>query len=168
MEDILKQVYSAIKQNEVRAFNHSKTKDEAVCINLIEIPDTEHVVVTVTVLKDRKKKASLDYKSFAKLMTEIDRIFSHIREYESEDDGTVYFKSLHSFVTNSWYNLLGCHRLFLIPKNYIFYVLDLLTEDKLAQTLRSFCGIKELNFYVNTSSHNLKIVRFVKEEQSCK
>lgn len=162
MKDALLPIYSSIKQNKIRAFNYSKTKGAAVCFNLLEIPDTQCTVVTISMLGNRRKAISLDFVSFAKFMRELENRFGMMRD--DHKSGFPYYVPLVDEVNKSWYNSLECHRLFLVPTNKVFETIAMLTSDNLRQVLGFNCGIEELSIYVNTSTHNLKISRFNKGE----
>ena len=58
-----------ISKNDIHAYNKVSSRDLAVCFNFLQIPDTDTIVMTLSVMKNRIKKNSLDPKSFARLLT---------------------------------------------------------------------------------------------------
>ena len=160
MNNKLSDVLTLIKTHKVKTFNYSKTKEEAICINILEVPESIYSVVTVTVLNKRRKRASLNFTLFAKLMTELDYRMSQLREYFDYCTDDCCFVSLNGQIDNSWYRALDCHRLYLIPTSKMFRTLEKFSEDNLEEFLKFGCGIKEVSIYMNTSTHNLKISRF--------
>ena len=148
-------LYNSIKENKLSAYNQITTKNLGVCFNIIEIPSTESIpvntaILTVSVMKGRKRKNAMESSKFAKLMG----IIEESLEYFSPCDEPPYFTSLSRIVPNKWYSLLGCHRVFLIPMSYVFEVVEhLFSRDSVGQMIKT--GLSEVSLVVSTDQHDL-------------
>lgn len=149
----IKNWFSIISNNEIHAYNKVSNRDLSVCFNFLQIPDTETVVMTVTIMKNRIKKNSLDPVSFAKLMNCIeDSLSNAMHEYEgyTEDE---HFKNVKSQLTSQWYINLCCHRAFFIPEDGLWETIKNLFNQDNIRTMKENC-IEEVAVYVNTDSYD--------------
>ena len=106
--------FNALKDNKISAFNYTKTQNEALCFNILEIPQTGYSVLTVAVMHNRKRRAHLDTKTFAVTMGILETSLGDIRDkYGVNDD--ISFLPMVSHLGNGWYSMLKCHRVFFIP-----------------------------------------------------
>lgn len=155
--------FKSLKQNKIKCKNYVRTREEALCFNILEIPPTEELpqpefsILTVSVMYRRKKRAKLADSSFAKVMNTLEETLELIRyKYGIED--TLCLTPVHNTkVNNSWYSLVECHRLFFLPTEMVFSVLEELTSASFLSLLNGV--VSETSFYVNTLSHQLKIVK---------
>lgn len=149
----IKNWFSIISNNEIHAYNKVSNRDLSVCFNFLQIPDTETVVMTVTIMKNRIKKNSLDPVSFAKLMDCIENSLSNTMcEYKgyTEDE---HFKNVKSQLTSQWYINLCCHRVFFIPEDGLWKTIKNLFNQDNIRTMKENC-IEEVAVYVNTDSYD--------------
>lgn len=151
--------YESIKSNNITSFNLTKKQDLALCINFLEIPmdNTDLVAITVSVMENRKKKAKLDSIRFAKTCSEIENLLLSLSS-SLEDSEIPYWIPLVPYLLDGWYQNLKCHRLFFIPMKELSNVLMKFTDKKFIANLKLAGDLKEVSFYLKTSTHNLKLV----------
>lgn len=112
------------KQHDLRVTNEAATNDLSLCVNLLSIPTVDTVAVTVTFLKDQKKKNAAPPWHFARVMGVLESI---MREIEDEGDAiTDHFQPVDGSV--QWYRVLDCHR--------IFFITETVTQNFISSFLR--------------------------------
>lgn len=142
------------KQHQLRVTNEAATSDLSLCVNLLSIPTVNTVAVTVTFLKDQKKKNAAPPWNFAKVMGVLESI---MREIEDEDDTVMeYFQPVDG--SFQWYRVLDCHRIFFITEtaapNFISSFLRRNRLDMIrAQGVKGVCLIADTQQY----KFNIKI-----------
>lgn len=147
-------LYSSIRENKLSAYNQITTKNLGVCFNIIEVPSKDGITVntailTVSVMKNRKRKNAMESSKFAKLMG----IIEENLEYFSSCDEHLYFTSLSRVVPNKWYSSLCCHRVFLIPVSYVFEVVEhLFSKESVGQMIGT--GLSEVSLVISTNNHD--------------
>lgn len=151
--------YESIKNNNITSFNLTKKQDLALCINFLEIPmnNTNLIAITVSVMENRKKKAKLDSIRFAKTCSEIENLLLSLSS-SPEDSEIPYWIPLVPYLLDGWYQNLKCHRLFFIPTEELSNVLMEFTDKKFIANLKLAGDLKEVSYYLKTSTHNLKLV----------
>lgn len=143
-----------ITNNDLHAYNKVNTRDLAICFNFLQLPDTETVVMTITIMKNKVKKNSLDPKSFARVMSSIesgleDAYSSQVnqgKELEYE-----YYQNVKSELSTQWYVQLCCHRVFFIPENGLWTVIENLFNQNSIRTMKEN-DIEEVAVYANTEN----------------
>lgn len=147
-------LYSSIRENKLSAYNHITTKNLGVCFNIIEIPSKEGLdldtsVITVSVMKHRKRKNAMESNKFARLMGIVEDNLSH---FDSCDEHP-YFSSLSRLIPNKWYSSLCCHRVFLIPTSYVFEVVEnLFNRESVGKMFET--GLSEVSLVISTKNHD--------------
>lgn len=148
-----------ISRNEIHAYNKVNSRDLSVCFNFLQIPDTNTVAMTVTIMKNKVKKNSLEPSNFAKLMTQIENSLnitseeweqSHLSCQTSEEE---YFVNTKSELSAQWYISLCCHRIFFIPETGVFFALKNLFNQSNIRAYKNM-GIDEVAVFVNTDAHD--------------
>lgn len=147
-------LYNSIRENKLSAYNQITTKNLGVCFNIIEVPIKDEITVdtailTVSVMKGRRKKNAMESHEFAKLM----RIIEEKLGYFSSCDEFPYFTPLSQVIPNKWYSSLGCHRVFLIPVSYVFEVVEhMFSREAVGRMVET--GLSEVSLVVSTSNHD--------------
>ena len=147
-------LYNSIKENKLSAYNHIITKNLGVCFNIIEIPskdgiDLDTSVITVSIMKHRKRKNAMESNEFAKFMGVIEE---NLGSFDSCDEYP-YFSSLSRTLPRKWYSSLGCHRVFLIPTSYVFDVVEnLFNRDSVGDMFET--GLSEVSLVISTKNHD--------------
>ena len=142
------------KQHQLRVTNEAATSDLSLCINLLSIPTVNTVAVTVTFLKDQKKKNAAPPWNFAKVMGVLESI---MREIEDEDDTVIeHFQPVDG--SFQWYRVLDCHRIFFITETVVQnFISSFLRRNRLdmirAQGVKGVCLIADTQQY----KFNIKI-----------
>lgn len=151
--------YESIKNHNITSFNLTRGRDLALCINFLEIPmdNTDLVAITVSVMENRKKKAKLDSIRFARTCSEIENLLLSLSS-SYEDSEIPYWIPLVPYLLDGWYQNLRCHRLFFIPMKELPNVLMEFTNKKFITDLKFAGDLKEVSYYLKTSTHNLKLV----------
>lgn len=150
----IKSWLSLAKQHNLRVINEATTDDLALCINLLSIPTVNTVAVTVTFLKNQKKKNAAPPWTFAKVMGVLESI---MREIEDEDDTVIeHFQPVNG--SFQWYRVLDCHRIFFITETVVQnFVSSFLRRNRLdiirAQGVKGVCLIADTQQY----KFNIKI-----------
>lgn len=147
-------LYSSMRENKLSAYNHITTKNLGVCFNIIEIPSTEGIdidtsVITVSIMKHRKRKNAMELNKFAKFMGTIEETLKQF--YVTSEHP--YFRPLSQVLPNKWYYLLDCHRVFLIPTNHVTEVItELFARDCVGKMFAT--GLSEVSLVVSTNKHD--------------
>ena len=140
------------KQHNLQVINESTTDDLALCINLLTIPTTTTVAVTVSFLKNHKKKNAAPPQVFARAMTVLERLMRGI-----DDEG--YDISDRFQVVNlstQWYYTLNCHRIFFITESSTPVFVSEVMKQKYIQAFKNL-GIKEMRYIANTTHYQFNI-----------
>lgn len=153
----IKEWYKIVTDNELHACNRVSSRDLALCFNFLQIPDTETIAVTVTVMKNKVKKNSLSPDNFARIMNCIEgalettsQEYSGLNEYDKDN---VYFVGVKQQLNNQWYIHLCCHRIFFIPVGGLWITIKNLFEQSEVQYIKSN-GITELSVLINTEDYD--------------
>ena len=147
--------FSMVSNNDIRAYNKVSSRGLAICLNFIQIPDTDSVVVTFAVMKNRIKKNSLDPQSFARILSIIEEGLMEVYWDSDNREGfqDEYFRNLKSDLADKWYIKLACHRVFFIPADSLFEVIkNLFSQDKVSHIKAT--GIEEITVFVNTENYD--------------
>lgn len=150
---------SIVTNNDLHAYNKVNTRDLAICMNFIQIPDTETVAITITVMKNKVKKNSLPPLSFAKIMSAIEEALETAGE-EWYDHNTVisnnekeYFVNVKSELDNQWYIQLCCHRVFFIPEDGLWETIkNLFNQDVIGKMKEN--DVDEVSVFINTEDYD--------------
>lgn len=144
-----------IANNEIHAYNKVSGRNLAICFNFLQIPDTETIAMTVTIMKNKIKKNSLNPTCFARVMGCIESAL-HDTDIETEDRTDMlneYYVNLKSSLSALWYTELCCHRVFFIPVSGLFSTIkNLFNQDNIV-TMKDN-DIEEVAVYVNTENYD--------------
>lgn len=144
----------AIYGNNIRAVNRVSTNELAACFNFLEIPSTETIAITVSIMEGGVRKGRLDPQSFARLMKCVEDKLALSEQLANGDDVCPeHFKNLKSKLELVVYYNMNCHRVFFIPKSALWVTIDSLF-DKSANLTMNVCGVSEIVAHVNTCNHN--------------
>ena len=147
-------LYNTIRENKLSAYNHVTTKNLGVCFNIIEVPSREEIpvntaILTVSVMKNRKRKNAMESSKFARLMRVVEESLDDFPSFDEHP----YFTPLSRVIPNKWYSSLCCHRVFLIPVSYVFEVVEhLFSRESVGQMLET--GLSEVSLVISTDNHD--------------
>ena len=142
------------KQHNLRVTNEASTDDLSLCINLLSIPTANTVAVTVTFLKNQRKKNAAPPWSFAKVMGVLENI---MREIDDEGD-TLTDRFQPVDLSLQWYRTLDCHRIFFITETSLpSFISTLLRQNRL--NLIKIQGVTEIRLIADAQQYcfNIKI-----------
>lgn len=145
----IKQWLELAKKNHLQVTNISDSDELSLCINLLEIVDSNVVAVTVTVMKDGRKANALPPWAFAKVMFTIENLMKNLNCNDSELCKPVTLDT-------KWYQVLKCHRIFFIPEtlvaNFIalFLSVNYLNQIKSQELSNVYILAKTTQFYFNS------------------
>ncbi len=148
-----------LKDHDMRAYNRVSSRDLALCFNFIQIPDTNSITLTVSVMKNKTKKNSLAPDSFSKVMRCLEEGLSEsLSDYKQSGtiDTGIFFTSVKNLITDQWYVQLCCHRVFFIPVDGLWDTIKNLFAQNNIQYITS-CGITEVSVIVNTQEYDCNI-----------
>lgn len=152
--DNIKIWIKSIYNNNIRAVNKVSTNELAACFNFLEIPSTETIAITVSIMEGGVRKGRLDPQSFARLMKCVeDRLTLSEQLATGEDVCPEHFKNLKSKLELVVYYNMNCHRVFFIPKSALWITIDNLF-NKSTNLVMKACGIAEIVAHLNTCNHN--------------
>lgn len=137
--------------------NYSQTSETALSVNVFSIPNTYVTAVTVTILKNHKKKVALPACDFAKVMRIIEQVLFTLQDTyidDSDPGRDCYFVPVD--LNLNYWKSLECHRLFFIPpaKTADFYT-QLITKQRL--TAIKSVGITEVYLKVHTPNWDFEL-----------
>lgn len=164
MEEIFTNLYDTIKETKTKAFNYSRIKEKALCINFVEIPHTEYCVMTISIMENKRRNIALSAQEFIIFMNEMDKTIVNLNSRFDADFPcfTILHDSMNKREEKRWNDQLNCHKSYLIPEHLLFATLEEFASDSFESLIMMKSGFKEINFYVNTKDHNLKITHFSK------
>lgn len=149
----IKNWFSIITNNDLHAYNKVNTRDMAICFNFLQLPDTETVVMTITIMKNKVKKNSLDPKNFARVMSKIEAGLSEAYFSQEEVAEEEYYQNVKSELPTQWYIQLCCHRVFFIPESGLWDVIKNLFNQENIRAMKDN-DIEEVAVYVNTENYD--------------
>lgn len=123
----LTRIKKIITETGLKACNISESKELTLCFNILEIPNEDVSILTLSVLLKGERKNALIPMDFAKLLSNLERILQKVSEMSPVKDDLL-FSSLNNKISSSWYKQLDCHRIFLIPTDSCWLVLERLSE----------------------------------------
>lgn len=110
-----------IRNNKISAKNKSKWSELSLCVNIIEIPETELSVLTVSVLYDGKRRNAMPTMDFAHMMNTIEDIIGYVHDERDYGDMNDYVcTTLAKVLDDYWYRVINAHRVFFIPTSRSF------------------------------------------------
>lgn len=145
----IKDWYSIITTNDIHAQNKVSSRNLALSFNFIQIPDTQTIVLTVSVIKNKVKKASLSKSSFGAILQKIENGLKVVSEGYAGPLEPEHFESMNQVLKDCWYITLCCHRVFFIPTNCLWETLKELFSWGNLKPIRDE-GIEEISVFVNT------------------
>lgn len=165
MNKSLKRYISLSKVRNLSAVNSVSTFNPAVCLNFIQVENTEVSLMTVTIMKNKRKCIALNPVSFLLLLNKIEGCLELIDSlYEVNKPplfSSIYEDTRHD---TKWYKLMKCHRAFFIPTVMIFDVLERLSSESFVKFVVMNCEIEELSFRIDTDYNQLLVVKSLKKE----
>lgn len=145
--------FSIISNNDLHAFNKVNNRDLSICFNFIQIPDTATVAMTVTIMKNKVKKNSLDPNCFARVMNCIeDSLYECCKEFNGNTEKEHFF-NVKDQLNNQWYIQLCCHRIFFIPEKALWLLISHLFNQSNISKMKEN-NIEEVSVYVNTENYD--------------
>lgn len=135
------------KENSLKVINMASVDDLAICLNILDIPKVDTSAITISVMKQGKKKNSLPPFCFAKVM----RVFENLLEKLKNDEDSAYFKQVGT--ETKWYKVLDCHRIFFIPAPSVGDFLSLLLSKQGINLIKAQ-GLSEVYIIANTKYYN--------------
>ena len=146
--DYIKTWLELAKEGKLVVTNVAASDAVSVCINLLSIPKSDAVAVTISVIKNQKKKNALPPGQFSAVM----RIFE--RTLRDIDAGLVqasqFFKPVG--LNTEWYKILDCHRIFFIPETSVAeFISTFLSRNKLNAVKAN--GIADVALIAETSQY---------------
>lgn len=147
----IKSWYKAITNNDIHAQNKVSSSGLALSINFIQLPDTDTVLITVAVIKNKLKKASLGKSSFGNIMHLFEKQISLVGESYDGPTEPEHFERMDKVVGNCWYITLCCHRVFFIPVDSLWETLKEMFSQKIIELIKKE-GVEEISVFVNTKN----------------
>lgn len=140
------------KQHDLQVINEADTDDLALCVNLLNIPTTDTVAVTVTFMKNRVKKNAASPQVFARTMGLIERLMRGI-----DDEGYNLSDRFQSVsLSTQWYYVLSCHRIFFVTESSTPVFIAEFLKQKQIQAIKGQ-EIKEVHFIAETGFYHFNI-----------
>lgn len=150
--DTIKDWLELAKQHKLITTNEADTDSLSLCINLLSVPTANAVAVTVTFLKNRRKKNACPPTSFAKVMRVIEQIMRNI-----DDEGQQYTDRFQPVaMSNQFYLVLNCHRIFFITETATPKFISAILAKTRADIIRAQ-GISEIRIIANTQQYSFNI-----------
>lgn len=118
----LSQIKRSIKQGNLKAENTSISSKLTLCFNFLEIPNEPLYIMTLSVLINNHRSNAMVPMDFARTVSSLERILDKVAEQEHITDD-ILCNSLHGELENTWYKVLDCHRVFLIPMCSLWVVI---------------------------------------------
>lgn len=149
MMDTINNWLKLAKKHKVEVVNVSVVDEPSLCVNLLSIPETDAVAITVTVMEQQKKKNALPPWKFAKVIGVFERILRDIDGNYIQS--SPFFKPVPS--ETLWYRVLNCHRIFFIPETSVpDFISSFLSRNRLNVIKSS--GVDEIFWLANTIQYN--------------
>ena len=149
--EMLVPVFNELRKNKVKAYNYTHTQNLSMCINFLGTENQDTVIMTLTIMKQRKKKNSLDPREFAVALSLLEKWLDEVDAQYSVNKYP-FFTPFRNQLPVSWYKYLECHRVFFLPKELLWQTIGhLFTSDNLAQLQDT--GLSEISIFVDTSEH---------------
>lgn len=149
--DLIKDLLNFSQQGKLQVVNISDSSELSLCLNLLSIPKCNAVAVTITVMKDGKKKNALPPWTFAAVMRVFEKLLKDIDDREFQNHGTyheLYFKPVS--LKTEWYKVLNCHRIFFIPELSVSdFISAFLSKGKL-NVVKESGNLASVSLVVNT------------------
>ena len=146
--------YKTITKNEIQAYNKVSSRDLALCVNFLQLPDTSTIVITVSVMKNKIKKNSLHPSNFCKIMSCFESNLLDVKwNQDTITSNEYYFSSVTRELTDKWYIQLCCHRVFFIPSNCLWDVIKTLFKQQNIQLFKDN-NITEVSVFINTEDYD--------------
>ena len=143
--DSIKTWLNLAKQDKLKVVNVTETDEVALCVNLLSISKSDAVAITVTVMKDQKKKNALPPGVFARVIGLFERTLRDIDDVRVQS--SQFFKPVS--LDTEWYKVLDCHRIFFIPETSVpEFISTFLSRNRLNVIKAS--GVSEVCLIVNT------------------
>lgn len=152
-------IQGAIKLG-VKACNISWSDDTSLSLCLLQVDDS--ILITVSILRNRKRCNALEPSRFASLMRYIEGTLAEVSNHYSDDSprSQGWFMNVSDVLPPasmpSILHSLDCHRLFVVPLSAEWEVTGRFTDEGMSRML-SAIGIGSTSVIVATSSHSLSI-----------
>lgn len=148
--EMLVPVFKKLKENKLKAYNHVHTQNLSMCINFLGT-EQDTITMTLTIMKERRKKNSLDPREFAVALSLLEKWLDEIDVQYSVNEYP-FFTPFRNQLPVSWYKYLECHRVFFIPKELLWQTIGhLFTSDNIARLQKT--GLSEISVFVDTLEH---------------
>lgn len=150
----LQNIYKSIRDNHVRSINNPTIDDLALSVNLLQIPNDNIVVMTITIMKDFKKKNAIPSLGFARVMKNIEDITDILSESREPDD--LLFSTLVDIPVN-WYKSLNCHRVILISEDSVMDFVSSFIERSNLKKLK-LQDLKQIYLFVCVNKYKFSMI----------
>lgn len=155
--DNLRNLIDSMRKEKIRAKNKVRTSGLALCFNCLQVPHTDMIAITLTVMCNKRKKNALHPSYFAKIMRVIEQELNDIsKNYDIKCD--LCCRSLNMSINPIWYQYLDCHRLFFVPENILWVTLGRLFNQSNTEVIHE-SGIQEISVNVQTNNSDC-IIKF--------
>ena len=165
---ILETWLQRIKSNKLKAYNKVVSKEVSLCFNFLQIPDTDIIVMTMTVMKNQVKKNAMNPTIFSKVLSCIEKdLLESYSCYDSENEVSTEFSEIEPYcfcatrdkLSNSWYFQLNCHRIFFIPESSLWSTIKYVFNRNSVQTIKGI-GVSEISVFVCTDKYDCNMKFF--------
>ena len=130
----------------------------SLCFNFLQIPKTDTVIFTVSVMENRVRTRALSRHEFTGMMNIIERSLLEVQE--NSLDGycnQYYYISMKPIIPDTWYRKLRCHRVFFIPSNQVWNTIERVFNYNNIEDLTTDFGIKEFSVFVDTMDYDCNL-----------
>lgn len=150
--DTIKNWLELAKQHHLRVTNEVSTDDLSLCANLLSIPTTHTIAVTITFMKNGKKKNAAPPHVFARVMKVIEHLMQGVDDegYKISD----HFQPVN--LSTQWYYTLDCHRIFFITESAAPVFIAELIKQRYLQVIMGN-DVKEVRVIADTGQYQFNI-----------
>ena len=150
--DTIKNWLELAKQHHLQVINEVSTADLSLCVNLLSIPTTNTIAVTITFMKNSKKKNAAPPHVFARVLRTMEHLMQGV-----DDEG---YKISDHFqpvgLSTQWYHTLNCHRIFFITESAASVFIAELIKQRYLQVIMG-TEIREVRLIADTRHYQFNI-----------
>lgn len=153
-------IWQTVCSEQTRAQQWMTHDGVGICCNFIQVDTT--VIMTLTVMSNRKKQLALSRPHFASLMGQMESWLNECRELNERDCPAELYKwSYHNIRVHSghaWEKRLGCHRVFLFPLSHVEEVKSRLFTVQNLDILHDYCGVSSVCAVTTTDKVHSRVL----------
>lgn len=154
----LKKWFKLVNDNGIVSRNKALSYQISLCFNFLQIPKTDTVIFTVSVMENRKRTRALSREHFNGMMNVIEWSLLEVQENSLDDThNPYYYISMKPIIPDSWYRKLRCHRLFFIPNNQLWKTIERVFNHENISSLTKNFGVKEISVFVDTMDYDCNL-----------